>query len=108
MSAQRRNWEKADRERRMAQRGTEQAYGKVELRAGTQGQEAMLVSAARGGLKEETLRWLDSPEPPLPDPSDGETPSRSEWHLAVLGPYEPTAAYYREPWAARPMLSGEG
>lgn len=89
-------WEQENQRRRMAERGTEDATGKVELHMSRQAKEAMLVNAARGGVSRKTLDWLANPEPPLPDPVDAETPDRSDWHLAVLGTYEPTAAYYGE------------
>lgn len=95
MSGRGLQWDKTSRERRMAERGTEQAYGKVELRASLNA-EALLTNAARGGLSKKTLEWLANPEPPLPDPVDLEAPPRSDWHLAVLGAYEPAATYYGE------------
>lgn len=95
MSGRGLQWDRHNEKKRMAERGTEQAYGKVELRASLN-PEAMLVNAARGGVSKRTLEWLANPEPPLPDPVDLDTPERDEWHLAVLGSYEPTAAYYGE------------
>lgn len=89
-------WDQLNRLERMKRGGTEDATGKVELRMGRQAQEAMLVNAARGGVSSKLVQWLANPEPPLPDPVDAETPPRSDWHLALLGPYEPTAAYYGE------------
>jgi hypothetical protein len=90
------NWRAVQQNDRMRQHGVETASGKMELGTGSRlEKETMLVNRARGGVSARLLEWLANPEPPLPDPVDAATPPRSEWHLAVLGAYEPTADYYR-------------